>query len=86
LARSNIARKLLGEFREGENAGNKDVKIVGDIKKARRSLSPFGPKDCGVFFRKMSSCDKQTDLCKRLTSGVRRDLTGSSKPTILRIA
>jgi len=34
---------MLGEFREGENAGKKDVKIIGDYKKKRKKLDRFGP-------------------------------------------
>jgi hypothetical protein len=50
LAQANIARKLLPEYREGENAGKKDIKIIGDYKKKRQGIGKFGPKDLGAYF------------------------------------
>ena len=38
LAQRNIGRKFMGEYREGDNAGKKDFKIIGDYKKKRPTI------------------------------------------------
>lgn len=58
LAQAKIARKLLPKYREGKNAGKKDLKIIGDYKKKRKGIGEFGPKDLGVYFGRSQSVEE----------------------------
>jgi hypothetical protein len=76
---------MLGELREGENAGKKDIKLVGDYKRKRRQLDPFGPRDLGAMYGHLQTANEQKKDCIRLSLGVKRDLT-NAKPFITRLA
>lgn len=49
LKKSKLTRDIIGESRDGQTAGSRDVKVVGAVKKKKpkSTLPPFKPEQCG---------------------------------------
>ena len=62
LKNNNIRRKIISDPREGKDAGNKDIKVVGAHKKKRTEVSQlpkFTPKDAGFLRQACNEVDQQ---------------------------
>ena len=76
LKKNRIRRQIISEPREGKEAGNRDVKVVGAHKKKRTEqsqLPKFTPKDAGFLHRAYSATDQQKLSSKFSKKGTLKD-------------